>query len=100
MEFAHESWAADETVRLLRDAGAVLCATEGPDDPRPPTLHRTGPFLYVRLRRHDYARAELRTWRHRLEPFLAAGDDAFVFFRHDDTGRGAELAEQLGALGD
>jgi uncharacterized protein YecE (DUF72 family) len=100
VEFAHESWAVDETVRLLRDAGAVLCATEGPDDPQPPTLHRTGSFLYLRLRRHDYARAELRSWRHRLEPFLAAGDDAYVFFRHDDTGRGAELAEQLGSIGD
>ncbi len=92
------SWAADETVALLRDASAVLCATEGPDDPDPPTLRRTGPFLYLRLRRHDYTDVELRAWRDRLEPFLAAGDDAYVFFRHDETGRGPELAEMLLAL--
>jgi uncharacterized protein YecE (DUF72 family) len=98
VEFADPSWSVDETVTLLRDAGAVLCATEGPDDQEPPVLRRTGPFLYLRLRRHEYSDDELVTWRARLEPFLAAGDDAFVFFRHDETGRGAELAEALAAL--
>ena len=63
-----------------------------------------GRFLYLRLRRHDYAQDEIAAWADRLEPFLAAGDDAFVFFRHDEVGRGAELALELveaavGALG-
>lgn len=98
IEFADPTWDADEISALLRDAGAVLCATEGPDEPAPPTLRRTGPFLYVRLRRHDYTIKELETWRDRLRPFLAAGDDAFVFFRHDEAGRGAELALELQAL--
>jgi uncharacterized protein YecE (DUF72 family) len=97
VEFADPGWLVDETFALLRDASAVLCATEGPDDPGPPTLRRTGPFLYLRLRRHDYPDGELAAWRDRLEPFLAAGDDAYVFFRHDETGRGAELAEALAA---
>jgi uncharacterized protein YecE (DUF72 family) len=99
VEFADPGWVIDETLALLRGAGAVLCATEGPDDPEPPALRRTGPFLYLRLRRHDYTDGELAIWRDRLEPFLAAGDDAFVFFRHDETGRGAELAEALAAVG-
>ena len=92
------SWAADEVTDLLREAGAVLCVTERPEDADPPTIRRTGPFLYLRLRRHDYTDAELAAWRDRLEPFLDAGDDAFVFFRHDQEGRGAELAEALLAL--
>jgi uncharacterized protein YecE (DUF72 family) len=95
VEFGDPSWAVDEIVALLKDAGAVLCATEGPDDDTPPTLRRTGPFLYVRLRRHEYTTAELAAWRDRLEPFLAAGDDVFAFFRHDESGRGAELALDL-----
>jgi len=98
VEFADPSWRADETVELLARADAVLCATEGPDDEAPPTLIRTGRFLYLRLRRHDYPADELAAWRDRLQPFLAAGDDAFVFFRHDDTGRGAELALELQEL--
>jgi uncharacterized protein YecE (DUF72 family) len=94
VEFRDPSWHVDETIALLRDAGAVLCATDEPDD-ETPTLRRTGPFLYVRLRRHDYTHDELMTWRDRVEAFLAAGDDVFAFFRHDETGRGAELALEL-----
>jgi uncharacterized protein YecE (DUF72 family) len=61
-------------------------------------MRRTAPHLYLRLRRHDYSPAELAAWRDRLEPFLAAGDDAYVFFRHDEVGRGAELALEFRAL--
>lgn len=100
MELQDPSWQADETIDALRDAGAVLCVTESPDDPEPPVLRRTGPFLYLRLRRHDYSPAEVAAWAARLEPFLAAGDDAYAFFRHDDAGRGAELALELAAAVD
>ena len=102
MEFQDASWHVDETFAALAGIGAALCATELPEDSEPPTLRRTGPFLYLRLRRHDYEEADLAAWAARLEPFLAAGDDAFVFFRHDEAGRGAELAvafrEMLGAV--
>ncbi|HEX6867322.1 MAG TPA: DUF72 domain-containing protein [Candidatus Limnocylindrales bacterium] len=98
MEFQDASWHVDETFAALVTAGAALCATELPEDELPPTLRRTGSFLYLRLRRHDYSDADLRAWAARLEPFLAAGDDAFVFFRHDEVGRGAELALALRAM--
>jgi uncharacterized protein YecE (DUF72 family) len=97
LELRDPSWAADEVVALIRDGDAVLCATEGEGDDGPPVLRRTGPFLYVRLRRHDYTAVELDAWHDRLVPFLEAGDDAFVFFRHDETGRGPELALELGS---
>ena len=95
VELRDPSWQADETVTALTDAGATLCASDDPDEPSPPTLRRTGPFLYLRLRRHDYAPDEIATWADRLAPFLDAGDDAFVFFRHDPVGRGPELALEL-----
>jgi uncharacterized protein YecE (DUF72 family) len=95
LEFQHESWHVDETFGALRDAGAALVTTEVPDDTNPPTMRLTGPFLYLRLRRHDYTAAELAAWAHRLEPFLDAGRDAYVFFRHDETGRATELALDL-----
>jgi len=95
MEFQEPSWHVDETFAALTRAGAALCATELPEDAGPPAIRRTGPFLYVRLRRHDYRPAELADWADRLEPFLSAGDDAFVFFRHDEHGRGPELARAL-----
>ena len=98
VELRDPSWAADETLALLRRVGAVLCTTEEPDDPDPPILRRTGPFLYLRLRRHDYTPTELEAWAARLAPFIDAGDDVYVFFRHDETGRGPELALELTAI--
>jgi uncharacterized protein YecE (DUF72 family) len=98
LELPDPSWATDEITAMIANVGAVLCATDAPDDPEPPTIRRTGSFLYLRLRRHDYAPVELATWAARLEPFLAAGDDAYVFFRHDEAGRGPELALALAAL--
>jgi uncharacterized protein YecE (DUF72 family) len=95
VEFQDPSWHVDETFEALARVGAALCTTELPDAEEPPTIRRTGQFLYLRLRRHDYDESELATWAARLEPFLEAGDDAYVFFRHDETGRGPELALAL-----
>ncbi|HET9852525.1 MAG TPA: DUF72 domain-containing protein [Candidatus Limnocylindrales bacterium] len=107
VELQDPSWHVDETFAALREAGAVLCITELPpegdegatgagDAPsEPPIVRRTGPFLYLRLRRHDYDAAELDAWAARLQPFLDAGDDAYVFFRHDAVGRAGELALEL-----
>jgi uncharacterized protein YecE (DUF72 family) len=110
IEFQDRGWHVDETFAALRAAGAVLCITELPpegdegavlgddrDDAtdEPPTIRRTGSFLYLRLRRHDYESAELDAWAARIEPFLAAGDDVYAFFRHDPVGRAGELALEL-----
>ncbi len=108
VELADPSWVADETWAALRSVGASLVATDRPGPgggdagvsggappgalPEPFTLRRTGSALYLRLRRPDYDAADLAAWADRLEPFLAAGDEAFVFFAHDEVGRGAELA--------
>jgi uncharacterized protein YecE (DUF72 family) len=104
VELQDRSWHVDETFAALRATGAVLCTTELPPegdegatgaDREPPMIRRTGSFLYLRLRLHDYGAAALDAWAGRIEPFLAAGDDVYVFFRHDAVGRGAELALEL-----
>jgi uncharacterized protein YecE (DUF72 family) len=104
LEFQDPSWHVDETFGSLRAAGATLCITELPPegdegadagDLKPPIVRRTGSFLYLRLRRHDYDAAGLAAWAARIEPFLTAGDDVFVFFRHDAVGRAGELALDL-----
>ena len=114
IEFQDASWHVDETFAAMRATGAVLCTTDLPPegdegavgppgadaraaslDPEPPFIRRTGSFLYLRLRRHDYDAAALDAWAARIEPFLAAGDDVYVFFRHDPVGHAAELAREM-----
>ena len=124
LEFQDPTWHVDETFAALRAAGAVLCTTELPPEGdegaagsaggsagagdstgaaaatgsaggEPPIIRRTGPFLYLRLRRHDYDATELDAWAARIQPFLDAGDDVYVFFRHDPVGRAGELAKEL-----
>jgi uncharacterized protein YecE (DUF72 family) len=100
LEFQDASWHVDEVFGAAREAGAAIVTTDLDTDPEPPTIRRSGPFLYLRLRRADYSPDELARWLDRLEPFLADGVDAFVYFRHDEVGRGAELALELAKLGD
>jgi uncharacterized protein YecE (DUF72 family) len=96
VELQHESWHCDETYAALAAARACLCATELPEGAAP-DLRLTGGFLYLRLRREDYAPADVGGWAERLRPFLDAGVDAYAFFRHDADGRSTELAEALAA---
>lgn len=97
VEFQHPTWHVDETLEALGNAGASLCATDLPDDATAPTIRLTGPILYLRLRRHDYASADIAAWAARIRPFLDAGHDAYAFFRHDADGRAPELADSLRA---
>lgn len=98
VEFRDDSWRDDAVHARLAGAGVVLCATELPDDPVPPSLLRTGPFLYLRLRRTAYDETELAEWAARVEPFLADGLDVYVFFRHDADGDSPLRAERLAEL--
>jgi uncharacterized protein YecE (DUF72 family) len=113
VELQDRSWHVDETFSAMRSAGATLCTTELPPegdegavvhsdagadaaaDPEPPFIRRTGSFLYLRLRRHDYDAAALDAWAARIEPFLADGDDVYVLLRHHPVGRAGELALEL-----
>ena len=97
LEAQDPSWQVDGTHDQLRASGAVLVVTDTDDAPDPP-LTVTGPFLYLRLRRTLYGTADLDAWAARLEPFLADGRDAYVFFRHDERGATPGYAATLAAL--
>jgi len=97
VEAQHATWHVDETFAALRAANAVLCTTDLDEQETPPDIRRTGPFLYLRLRRTSYRDAELDAWAARLVPFLDDGMDAYVIFRHDDDGASAVHAEGFAA---
>jgi uncharacterized protein YecE (DUF72 family) len=90
-EFRHVSWFADDVYEMLRKADAALCLSESEDLETP--VVATADWGYLRLRRQDYDDAALGAWAARIatQPWT----EAYAFFKHEDEGRGPELARRL-----
>ena len=90
-EFRHTSWFVPEVYAALEHQRAALCIADAEDLATP--VRSTAPWGYLRLRRQDYDDAAVATWAERIaaQPW----DQAFVFFKHEDEGKGPRLAEQL-----
>ncbi len=90
-EFRHESWFEDSIYEALRSRGCSLCLAED-EELATPRIATTG-WGYLRLRRQDYGEEELHSWAEtvRSQPW----EEAFVFFKHEEEGKGPELANRL-----
>ncbi len=96
-EFRHESWFDDEVYDAMRSYNACLVLAEASELTVPRIA--TADWGYLRLRKESYDEAELADWAEWL--LDQSWQDAFVFFKHEDTGAGPELAERFKeALGD
>jgi len=91
-EFRHSSWFDDEVLGLLRDHRAALCVADAEGDLEVPWV-ATADWGYLRLRRSDYGDAELQTWVKRVQE--QRWRDVFVFFKHEDAGKGPRLAKRF-----
>jgi uncharacterized protein YecE (DUF72 family) len=91
LEFRHDTWYDDEVYEVLRAHGAALCLADT-EEAEPPLIS-TARWGYLRLRRPDYGDAGLATW---VERTHAQGwEEAFVFFKHEDEGKGPALAARF-----
>ena len=88
-EFRHESWFNDETYDLLGKHRAALCIAEADDFTTPPVP--TAPFGYLRLRRADYGDDDLDRWAARVRD-VVTWKRVYVYFKHEESGRGPALA--------
>ena len=91
-EFRHQSWFDDEIFGLLRDHQAALCIAEAEGDLEVP-FESTADWGYLRLRRPDYGDPELKTWVKRVRQ--QNWRDAFVFFKHEEEGKGPQMARRF-----
>ena len=95
-EFRHDSWFDDEVYRLISAHGnAALVASERSGTAEPPVVP-TADWGYLRLRRTDYGVGDLEQWveRVRQQPW----QEVFVFFKHEETAGGPELADRFAGL--
>lgn len=91
-EFRHQSWFDDEVFQILRDHKATLCIAEADNDLNTPFVS-TADWGYLRLRRPDYGDTELKTWVDRIKQQSWA--DAFIFFKHEDEGKGPQMGKRF-----
>ncbi len=90
-EFRHASWFEPDVFAELSARGAALCVAE--DEGLATPLEATTAWGYLRLRREDYASEDLERWARRIEG--QPWSEAYVFFKHEEEGKGPALAERL-----
>ena len=97
-EFRHETWFDDEVYSVLRDHDAALCVADTDEVADPGSLQMsTASWGYLRLRRTEYRDGEIERWAERVKQ--QPWSSAFVFFKHEDEGKGPAFARTfLGAL--
>jgi uncharacterized protein YecE (DUF72 family) len=91
-EFRHDSWFNDETYALLAKHRAALCIADAEGLATP--FVATAPFGYLRLRREDYTPADVEAWAARVRE-TKQWKRAYVYFKHEDSGRGPALARDF-----
>jgi uncharacterized protein YecE (DUF72 family) len=97
IEFRHPSWFDEEVFGLLRKHRTALCIADTEDDLEVPFV-ATADWGYLRLRRPNYSTTALKAWAARIK--AQAWRDCFVFFRHEDEGKGPRMASRLlGVIG-
>jgi uncharacterized protein YecE (DUF72 family) len=92
LEFRHPSWFDDETFELLRAHQTALCIADAENDLAVPVVATTA-WGCLRLRRPDYDEAALKTWVKQVRQ--QGWHDVFVFFKHEDEGKGPQLAKRF-----
>ena len=92
-EFRHDSWFDDEVFDLLKSRNISLCIADTEDLATPKKI--TADYGYLRLRREDYTSADVQKWSDFVREQKSNWKDAFVYFKHEESGKGPKLAKQV-----
>ena len=91
-EFRHESWFDDEIFDLLRSRNIALCIADTDTIATPKKI--TADYGYLRLRREDYNDEDVKRWAEFVREQKSNWKDAFVYFKHEESGIGPKLASR------
>lgn len=95
-EFRNQTWFTDDVYECLQRFDASLCIAE--HEERCVPLEHTANFGYFRLRKPEYSDADLEAWAQRLVDASARWVDIFVYFKHEEAGKGPLYAAKLSNL--
>jgi uncharacterized protein YecE (DUF72 family) len=94
LEVRNDTWLDDEVFAILRDRDVPLCLSDTDEVTDPDSLIvKTASWAYFRLRRTEYTDQQLADWARRIE--AQGWSDAYVFFKHEDEGKGPAFAKRF-----
>jgi len=92
-EFRHESWLADDVYDALRARNIALCIADSETRETPVVM--TAGHAYLRLRDEGYGDAEIAHWTETARTLGESSSDVFVYFKHEDEGKGAAFGQHM-----
>jgi uncharacterized protein YecE (DUF72 family) len=92
-EFRHPSWFDDELYALLASRNLALCVSDSEKLTTPVQI--TANYAYFRLRDEGYTAADIARWGQIIGERAGRCSDVFVYFKHEESGKGPEFATLL-----
>jgi uncharacterized protein YecE (DUF72 family) len=92
-EFRHASWHDDDVFERLHARNLALCVADSEKLSAPVEI--TADYGYFRLRDEGYGPADIDRWAGVIVEKTAACRDVFVYFKHEDAGKGPEFGRML-----
>jgi uncharacterized protein YecE (DUF72 family) len=77
----------------LRARNLALCIADSERLSTPVEL--TADYAYFRLRDEGYQEADIATWAGIIREKTSGCQEVFVYFKHEESGKGPEFARQL-----
>jgi uncharacterized protein YecE (DUF72 family) len=91
-EFRHESWHDEAVFAALRERNLALCVADSEKMSTP--VVATADYGYFRLRDEGYQAGDIDRWAGVIGG-MTGTRDAFVYFKHEEQGKGPEFARRL-----
>jgi uncharacterized protein YecE (DUF72 family) len=95
-EFRNASWLEDDVFEALRARNIALCIADS--ETRDTPIVATAEYAYLRLRDEGYGDAEIAQWTATAKQLSERATDVFVYFKHEDEGKGAAFGQQMMTL--
>ena len=92
-EFRHASWMDAEVFARLRARNVALCIADSEKFSTPVEI--TADYAYFRLRDEGYTAQDLARWAAVIQARAGHCRDVFVYFKHEEAGKGPEFARTL-----
>jgi uncharacterized protein YecE (DUF72 family) len=92
-EFRHPSWHDEETFARLAARNLALCVADSEKLSAP--VRMTADYAYFRLRDEGYTPDDIKRWADTIARETSACSDVYVYFKHEDEGKGPEFAQLL-----